>query len=277
MILDCFLFYNEFDMLESRLKFLDSCVDYFILVESNVTFSGKQKPLYFAENQLRFKKYSHKIIYYPFLFDNSVHKLDFNVEVDMERFEEYDSVFWQIEKMQRNHIANAVKMFEGNPFVILGDVDEIPSVEAINFAKENAGTEKDPVASFIVKLFLYNLYTKHPEQFSSIIFTTKDILIEKTPQFLRGNHRNPEVVSPISNGGWHLSFFLTPEQIQNKINNYSHQENNREEFTNIENISDALKNARSIFDKDIKYETLNAAELMHHFPSNFLEAFSKFL
>lgn len=275
MILDCFLFFNELDLLESRIKYLDSSVDYFILVESNITFSGKQKPLYFAENQLRFEKYKHKIIYFPFIFDNSIHKFDFeNVDVDY-KSEIRDTVYWEVEKMQRNHIANAVKLFEGNPFVILGDVDEIPSVEAINFAKNNVN-ENIPVASFFVKLFFYNLYNMDPIEWCSIIFTTKNVFLEKTPQYLRDNHRNPEVVSPVSNGGWHLSYFGSTEQIRHKITSYSHQEYNKEEFISNENIDESIRNGRSIFDKNVKYTVFNKEKLMEFFPENFLNAFSKF-
>lgn len=264
-------------MLESRMKYLDSVVDYFVIVESNVTFSGKQKPLYFAENQLRFKKYNHKIVYFPFIFDNSIHKFNFDVEVDLEQCIYHDTVHWQIEKMQRNHIANAVKIFDGNPFVILSDVDEIPAIEAIEFAKQHVGNQQIPVASFFVKLFFYNLHNIDPNEWLSIIFTNKDFLIEKTPQFLRSNHRNEELVAPIANGGWHLSFFLTPEQIQHKIRSYSHQEHNREEITNIGHINDALQEGKSLFFKGVKYERVEHNQLMQILPSNFLDAFSKFL
>ena len=37
-IVDCFIFYNELDMLEFRLKELNDIVDYFVLVESTYTF-----------------------------------------------------------------------------------------------------------------------------------------------------------------------------------------------------------------------------------------------
>ena len=41
-IVDCFIFYNEIDMLLYRLEILNEYVDYFILVESKYTFSGKE-------------------------------------------------------------------------------------------------------------------------------------------------------------------------------------------------------------------------------------------
>ncbi len=39
-IYDCFTFYNEFELLELRLKLLAPYVDYFVLSEANVTLRG---------------------------------------------------------------------------------------------------------------------------------------------------------------------------------------------------------------------------------------------
>ena len=50
-IIDCFTFFNELDLLEFRLKFLDPHIDHFIIAESNLTHSGKAKPFYFEENK----------------------------------------------------------------------------------------------------------------------------------------------------------------------------------------------------------------------------------
>jgi beta-1,4-mannosyl-glycoprotein beta-1,4-N-acetylglucosaminyltransferase len=41
-IIDCFIFYNELDLLTYRLNLLDDIVDYFIIVESTHTFVGKE-------------------------------------------------------------------------------------------------------------------------------------------------------------------------------------------------------------------------------------------
>ena len=40
-IYDCFLFFNELELLEIRLNVLNDYVDYFVLVESTKTFSNK--------------------------------------------------------------------------------------------------------------------------------------------------------------------------------------------------------------------------------------------
>ena len=48
-IIDCFTFYNEFEMLTYRLNVLNDLVDYFILVEANQTFTGCKKLLFFKK------------------------------------------------------------------------------------------------------------------------------------------------------------------------------------------------------------------------------------
>ena len=43
MLIDAFTFFNEKELVELRLKYLDSIVDYFVVIESNITFTGKKK------------------------------------------------------------------------------------------------------------------------------------------------------------------------------------------------------------------------------------------
>ena len=64
MTFDCFSFFNELDILEMRLNILDPHVDFFVLIESEETFSGKPKPLYFELNQERFAKWKDRIIHF---------------------------------------------------------------------------------------------------------------------------------------------------------------------------------------------------------------------
>ena len=63
MIYDCFLFNNEIEILDIRLHELFGVVDKFVLVESTVTHTNKQKRLHYLENKSRFKKFKDKIIH----------------------------------------------------------------------------------------------------------------------------------------------------------------------------------------------------------------------
>jgi len=56
-IYDTFIFFNELDLLDIRLKILDNVVDYFIISEFNITHSGLKKEYIFEKNRDLFKKY----------------------------------------------------------------------------------------------------------------------------------------------------------------------------------------------------------------------------
>jgi beta-1,4-mannosyl-glycoprotein beta-1,4-N-acetylglucosaminyltransferase len=62
-VLDSVLMSSELDLLEIRLNELDSVVDYFLIVESNATFTGLPKETFFANNRDRFSKFAPKILY----------------------------------------------------------------------------------------------------------------------------------------------------------------------------------------------------------------------
>ena len=43
MIIDSFLYFNENELAELRIKYLDDLVDYFVVVEADTTHQGKKK------------------------------------------------------------------------------------------------------------------------------------------------------------------------------------------------------------------------------------------
>ena len=67
----------------------------------------------------------------------------------------------------------------------------------------------------------------------------------------------------VDNGGWHFSFLMKPDKIQNKIKSYAHAEFNTEIFTNLENIENKVKNNKDIFNRDQYYEKV---EIDHTYP-----------
>jgi len=103
MTKDLFTFFNELDLLELRLELLDPYVDQFILTESTQTFSGKPKPLYYADNKERFAKWNHKILH--------------NVVGEYETDNEFERAY-----VQKEH---AKHYLEDDDKVYFGDLDEI--------------------------------------------------------------------------------------------------------------------------------------------------------
>ena len=52
MIIDCFPFFNELDVLDIRLNILNEVVDKFVLVEASKTQSKIDKPFYFEQKRI---------------------------------------------------------------------------------------------------------------------------------------------------------------------------------------------------------------------------------
>ena len=65
MVFDCIPFFNELDILKLRMQIMAPYVDFFVIEEASVTFSGEPKRMIFAENRQLFAEYEGKIRYVP--------------------------------------------------------------------------------------------------------------------------------------------------------------------------------------------------------------------
>jgi beta-1,4-mannosyl-glycoprotein beta-1,4-N-acetylglucosaminyltransferase len=113
MIFDCFLFFKEFDVLDLRLNILNEAVDFFVLAEANITFSGQRKPFYFEQQKDQFKAFLPKIIHVKIEDDPPVVT------------SAWDREFWQ-----RDATARGLKDAQPTDYVMYSDVDEIPNRKA---------------------------------------------------------------------------------------------------------------------------------------------------
>lgn len=238
-IIDCFTFFNELDLLEFRLKLLDAYVDHFIIAESNLTHSGKAKPLHFEANKSRFEPWLHKIIYIP--VNQTAEGLDFSTQ---ETKYNPQSAAWQLENEQRNALSAAGKLAAGDDMVLVSDLDEIPDPFLLKKLKLHDG----PVAlSMLFHYYFFNCQNAGAERWwnGTIVCTGKQFATI-TPQQLRDN-RN--VYKSIAKGGWHFSYLGGLEKIKYKIQSFAHTEFNREEFLKDENILKAMEEGRDIFNR----------------------------
>jgi len=67
---------------------------------------------------------------------------------------------------------------------------------------------------------------------------------------LANSIRDNTPIKNIENGGWHFSYFGTPEFISNKIKNFSHQEFNSPEYTDVENIQRRIDMNTDVYGRD---------------------------
>ncbi|MCL2380185.1 MAG: hypothetical protein FWC64_01165 [Treponema sp.] len=210
LVYDCFLFFNEFDLLEIRLNILSDAVDKFILVEADRTFSNNKKPLYFDENKERYKRFLDKIIH---------------VKID-----EYPQVkdAWDMEKYQRNQITSGFEQCKLDDVILISDLDEIPNPKVITDYKGGGRHGIYKLKQLHFDYFLnYQRYGKNYYWYRAKISRYTDIINNNyTPQVIRSKMD----IMTIKNGGWHFSFLGGVENIKLKIRSFSHQEWNNEKY-----------------------------------------------
>jgi beta-1,4-mannosyl-glycoprotein beta-1,4-N-acetylglucosaminyltransferase len=81
----------------------------------------------------------------------------------------------------------------------------------------------------------------------------RNIKTKKVPFWKFFKDKEPQL---INDAGWHFSFLKTPPLIRKKIISYSHQEFNKEEFINEENIEKKINKGEDLFNRNIKYKAI---------------------
>jgi beta-1,4-mannosyl-glycoprotein beta-1,4-N-acetylglucosaminyltransferase len=192
---DSFIFYNELDILEKRLRLLDGIVDKFILVESVETHVGNEKPLYYEENKERFSKWHDKIIH---------------IVVPKNTEEVVDNFF--LEMRHRDFISKGLDGIPDDAVIMISDVDELPDPVIVEKA--------NPDCVFNMYMFEYSFdYMFTGEPWYGTVMTTVNKMKRYGPNFFRYNRWR---FQPMINAGWHCSSFGDYRHVFNKITNYLH-------------------------------------------------------
>ncbi len=266
MIYDCFIFFNEIELLEIRLNVLNQYVDKFIILESNVTHQGQKKTLNFQQNKDKFSEFLNKIIYI--------------IVDDMPAYDGTNS--WELEHHQRNSILKAIKNCNKEDIIIISDIDEIPDLSAVqmNQLKDNT------LYIFRQNMYYYYIncincaktlmqqkykwsgsimfkYSPHftPQSMRKLSRKTQALFSEKSLHRIYWNiiifietHNNHIKLQFIENGGWHFSYLGGIDRIIQKIEAFAHTEYNKKEYKDPEKIKQAIENGKDIFGRNFNYQ-----------------------
>ena len=153
-LFDCFLFFDELDLLELRLELLYSCIDRFVIVESAVTFQGNPKPFNLEKSWERFSKYAEKITYLqinsydidfsrppiieePKCEDDVILNRIYQHLVECPHFDKKREFWWGNDFFQRECLWRALASVQpsDNDIVLISDVDEIPNPTTLSNLK----------------------------------------------------------------------------------------------------------------------------------------------
>lgn len=196
MVIDCFPFFNELDVLEVRLHALAPYVDRFVLCEMPVTHSGRPKPLFFAYNASRFSSFPITHLVAPATTGSS----------------------WVLEHYQREWLMKGLQTLAPDDIVLLSDADEIPDLTSYDGKSEGAFKQK-------LYYYYFNVYTGLRNWKGTVATRYRNITTLNRIRNLR--NRLPSVVNP---GGWHFSTLGTAEDIIYKIESFAHVELDRSKF-----------------------------------------------
>ncbi len=239
MIYDCFNFFDELDLLELRLRELESVVDKFVLVESTVTFTNKPKKLYYQENRQRFKRFSKKIIHV--VVDDSP-----NV-----------SLPWIIEHFQFAAVSRGLKACKTNDVVLLSSVDEIPKKDLIPIWAKKKGKHK-MFSQHVCEYFLNFMGEGEGAMWPcTSMFFYKDLCTYIDPYIARFSPTD----TLIPDGGWHFTFIGDVKRIQQKLSAWSHQEYNNDSFNTREYLEHVINHGDDILGRKMRF-TISPLSLM---------------
>lgn len=199
-IYDCFLFFNELEILEIRLNELYEYVDKFVLVESKETFRGNPKPLFFSENRDLFKKFEEKIIHVV---------VDTHIETDNP---------WIREGFQRNQILKGLIGCDENDIIIISDVDEIIRGNNLsNFVNAIRHDKKDFIGA---SLKMYACYlNRYAGEWIGPVAMRYGYLLNSNPEHFRNKRSFANIFYDM---GWHFTWMGGVEKYISKLEAFSH-------------------------------------------------------
>lgn len=240
-VFDAFIFFNELDLLDIRLNVLKNKVDKFVLVESTVSFTGKEKPLYFANNRRLFSEYDNKIHHY--IVDhtpNSFKELQerFIKEQDQTIKDillnclttsnvPFGEVHWLREYYQKECMKLALRdaKCQDEDICFVSDLDEIWNPDF--------DYQCDDFSVYKCKQRVYSgfLNVLSNEEWHGTYYTKyKNIKKSSLNHLDTASKTQYEYAKSV---GWHFTYQGGAERIKTKLENFGHQEYNNEQVKSL--------------------------------------------
>ena len=244
-IFDLVMVNNEMDWLEIRMQEMGEHVDHFVVVESAVTFTGREKELVVQQHWDRFEKWHKKIVY---------HVLK-DPPVESKRA-------WDLEDFQRNAmLLQAMASLDGESLprrgdvVIVADVDEIIRPAALLVLRNCDIPKRVTLRSQFYYYGFQWLHRgeewAHPQ--ATIYQGVKDTIL---PADLRNGEGGNRIAAwwekaDLWNAGWHCSScFNTVEGLLDKMASFSHTGLNMDVFRDRIRIVDRVRKGQDLWDRE---------------------------
>ena len=254
-IFDCFMYFDEDQVLDLRLNVLYQNVDYFVIVESIYNHKGEKRNLLFKSQ--KFEKFNDKIIY--LVYDKIPQLVEPIKETDNEKEKDGKYIMNALyrENAQRDFILEGLKSAKKDDLILISDVDEIPKLSSVNLNQI-----KNEIILFKQDMFYYKYNLSLPNfKWTGTKAVKKKNLV--SPQWLRNvkDRKYPFYridtffsdkkyidIKIINDGGWHFSNIKSPEMIEHKLRSYLHHREFDQVSLSIEEINELVKKKQAIYD-----------------------------
>ena len=254
MIYDCVTFFNELDILKLRMQIMAPYVDFFVIEEASVTFSGEPKRMIFAENRQLFAEFEEKIRY---------------VAVENSPLEGVTT--HERDKFQKNQLIRGLSDCRPEDIIIFSDVDEIPNPKTLVRLIETF--EPGKVYHLAQRMFycflnmeevsgnLLSITGEFPGVERRQWLGTKICSFAELPEegivYLREVPPEDQRSVRVADGGWHFGYMGgdgerdVAKRIGVKVQAAAHSEYNTKRYLN--EAVDRLLCGEDIFDRDAKF------------------------
>lgn len=219
-VFDCFMFFNELELLHLRFMEYYDVVDYFVIVESNKSHTGKPRDLIFEANKQKFKMFLDKVIY---------------VKVEDLPIYKPDSI-WVAENFQRNAIQRGLEDVASiGDIVFISDCDEFWDKNYLSEIKKYSR-----VNLFTNELYYYYVNCMQncvwgsgscaypyplltPQEARNIAINLHGELfkldLESQLRIVEEENLKPEYKKVFFQKGWHYSYMGGAKRIREKVEN----------------------------------------------------------
>ncbi|KAH8915302.1 glycosyltransferase family 17 protein [Atractiella rhizophila] len=238
MVVDATLISSEVELMQVRMRELEDVVDVWVVVESNGTFTGKEKGTPFrdalmAGGEGKFGRWRNRI-QYEFLPGQLLEPGydPFDIEIAHRR-----TMTRTIRQYLSSHADEGATVL-----VLMSDVDEIPYAHTLSLLRK---CDFGPTIHLSLCQFLYSFEFPLPPTVNS--WRASVNVFEDNTYY--GHGKRTELV--LEDSGWHCSFcFRTIEEVRQKMTGYSHADRvgGRQDLLTDEWIRESLCKGRDVFD-----------------------------
>lgn len=232
-MIDCINYSEEYELLKTRIKYLKHNIDYFYLVTGSHYFTGKKKKNDFRrEVQLAYDEGVMLCI----------------LEVNFAQILKWHllKLFWRrrlpkfTEDTQRKISVTKIKQqFSENDVMIYSDIDEFPSIQAVDRFKDLLEKYNKPFRVQLTNFYYnYRLY-----QDRDWLGPYVSVVSEANWQDLRLLTYTPLDIR----SGWHFSYMGGADVVRDKLATFAHQDYAKSAFEDWDKVLSHIDNGEDLF------------------------------